>query len=96
MANYCYIVRCVDGTLYTGWTTDLERRVKEHNSGQGGRYTRSRRPVALIYAEELPDRGAAMKREIAIKRLPRNKKLALADQFLQSEMEPKNNQSEMR
>lgn len=74
---YCYILKCSDGTFYTGWTTDIERRVKQHNAGQGARYTRIRRPVKLVYAESLPDRAAAQKRELAIKRMPRAKKLAL-------------------
>ncbi len=74
---YCYIVKCSDGTLYTGWTTDVGRRVKQHNTGQGAKYTRIRRPVKLVYAESLPDRAAAQKRELAIKRLPRAKKSAL-------------------
>lgn len=75
--NYVYILKCSDGTFYTGWTTDIEARVKTHNSGCGAKYTRGRRPVSLAYYEELPDRSAALKREAAIKRLPRNKKLEL-------------------
>lgn len=75
--NYVYILKCSDGTFYTGWTTDIEARVKTHNSGSGAKYTRGRRPVSLAYYEELPDRSAALKREAAIKRLPRNKKLEL-------------------
>jgi putative endonuclease len=71
---YCYIVECADGTLYTGWTTDPERRVKVHNKGLGARYTKIRRPVKLVYVEELPDRKSAMKRELAIKRLGRTGK----------------------
>ncbi|MEK7312373.1 MAG: GIY-YIG nuclease family protein, partial [Chloroflexota bacterium] len=74
---YCYILECSDGTLYTGWTTDLERRVKVHNAGHGSKYTRLRRPVRLVYSERLRDRSAAQKRELAIKRLPRAKKIAL-------------------
>lgn len=74
---YCYILECADGTFYTGWTTDLERRVKTHNAGRGAKYTKLRRPVRLVYAERQPDRSAAQKREHAIKRLPRLKKLAL-------------------
>ena len=74
---YCYILECSDGTLYTGWTTDLERRVKVHNAGRGSKYTRLRRPVRLVYSERLPDRSGAQKRELAIKRLPRAKKMAL-------------------
>jgi putative endonuclease len=77
MTCYCYIVECADGTLYTGWTTDPERRVKTHNAGRGARYTRMRGPVRLVYVEEQPDRASAMKREKAIKALPRNKKLQL-------------------
>ena len=75
--NYVYILKCSDGTFYTGWTTDIEARVNTHNSGSGAKYTRGRRPVRLVYYEELPDRSAALKREAAIKRLPRNKKLEL-------------------
>jgi putative endonuclease len=66
---FVYMVECADGTLYTGWTTDLARRVRVHNAGRGGRYTRQRRPVRLVYAEPQPDRGAAMRRERALKRL---------------------------
>lgn len=74
---FVYIVECADKTLYTGWTTDVERRVKTHNAGRGARYTRYRRPVRLVYVEELPDRSAAMKRERAIKKMSRTRKLAL-------------------
>ena len=65
---YVYIVRCADGTLYTGWTVDLQRRVREHNAGRGARYTRQHGPVELVYWEELPNRSAALKREEEIKR----------------------------
>jgi putative endonuclease len=71
MPFYCYIVQCSDGTFYTGWTTDPARREKQHNAGTGARYTRMHRPVELVYLEEQPDRASAMKREVAIKRLPR-------------------------
>ncbi|RME88622.1 MAG: GIY-YIG nuclease family protein [Anaerolineae bacterium] len=64
---YCYILECADGTYYTGWTTDPSRREREHNAGRASRYTRSRRPVRLVYVEEQPDRRAAMKRERVIK-----------------------------
>jgi putative endonuclease len=77
MTCYCYIVECSDGTFYTGWTTDPERRVKTHNAGRGAKYTRMRRPVILIYVEELPDRTSAMKRERAIKALSRERKMKL-------------------
>lgn len=66
---FCYIVECADGTFYTGWTVDPEKRVKAHNAGRGAKYTRTRRPVRLVYVEPQPDRKTAMKREIQIKRL---------------------------
>ena len=72
-----YILQCADGTLYTGLTMDLERRLRAHNSGQGARYTRGRRPVRLVYQEEQPTRSAAQKREAAIRRLSRASKLRL-------------------
>ena len=81
IAFYCYMVECVDGTFYTGWTTDPERRVKEHNAGRGALYTKWRRPVRLIYLEEAADRSAAQRREIAIKKLTRDKKNDLARNF---------------
>lgn len=77
MSCYCYIVECVDGTYYTGWAIDPEKRVAMHNKGRGARYTRTRVPVKLVYVEELPDRKSAMKREIAIKRLGRTGKSKL-------------------
>ncbi len=73
----CYIVECCDGTYYTGWAADVERRVKVHNAGRGARYTRMRLPVKLVYVEPQPDRPTAMRRERAIKRLTRQKKQAL-------------------
>ncbi|MBM3123867.1 MAG: GIY-YIG nuclease family protein [Chloroflexi bacterium] len=78
MTCYCYILECADGTYYTGWTTDPQRRVAQHNRGKGARYTRSRTPVKLIYVESQPDRGTAMKRERAIKALSRRQKLKLS------------------
>jgi putative endonuclease len=74
---YCYILECSDGTYYTGWTTDPERRLKQHNNGTGARYTRSRLPVNMVYIEPQPDRTTAMKRERAIKRLSRERKMKL-------------------
>ena len=74
MGCFCYIVECADGTYYTGWTVNPERRVAMHNKGRGARYTRTRCPVKLVYVEELPDRKAAMKREIAIKKMKREGK----------------------
>ena len=77
MPCYCYIVECVDGTYYTGWAVDPDRRVAVHNKGRGAKYTRMRLPVKLVYIEELPDRKSAMKREIAIKKMTREKKRKL-------------------
>ena len=77
MAWYVYMLRCGDGSLYTGSTTDVERRLREHQGGTGARYTRSRPPVTLAYAEEAPDRSAAQRREAAIKKLTRAQKLKL-------------------
>lgn len=74
MPYYCYIVECVDGTYYTGWTTDPERRVSVHNKGCGAKYTKMRLPVKLVYVEEQPDRKSAMKREISIKKIGRKGK----------------------
>lgn len=75
--NYTYILRCADGTLYTGWTNDLERRLAAHNAGKGSKYTCSRRPVELVYREEWGMKEQAMSRERQIKRLTRSEKLAL-------------------
>ena len=77
MSCYCYIVECADGTYYTGWAIDPEKRVAVHNKGRGARYTRTRVPVKLVYVEELPDRTSAMKREIAIKKMNRGMKSKL-------------------
>lgn len=75
--NYTYIVECKDGTLYTGWTNNLEKRIRDHNAGKGAKYTKSRRPVVLVYYEEFKTKEEAMKREYAIKRLKRKEKLQL-------------------
>lgn len=75
--NYVYILKCSDNTLYTGWTTDLEKRLKVHNSGKGAKYTRVRLPVEIVYFEEFEDKKDAMKREYAIKQLSRHEKLKL-------------------
>lgn len=78
MAWHVYMLECADGTIYTGSTNDVERRIKEHNeSVAGAKYTRSRRPVALRYVIACKDKGEALKREAAIKRLPRSQKLGL-------------------
>ena len=77
MAAFVYMLRCKDGSLYTGWTNDLEHRLAMHNSGRGAKYTRGRGPLELVYSEELPDKEAALRRECAIKKLRREPKLAL-------------------
>lgn len=77
MAAFVYMLRCKDGSLYTGWTNDLEHRLVMHNSGRGAKYTRGRGPLELVYSEELPDKEAALRRECAIKKLRREQKLAL-------------------
>ncbi len=80
MDAWVYMLRCRDGSLYTGWTNDLERRVAKHSAGKASRYTASRLPVELAAAWVMPDRGSAMREEMRIKRLPRAQKLALVDQ----------------
>lgn len=75
--NYTYIVKCSDGTFYTGWTNNLEKRIKSHNAGTGAKYTRSRLPVTLIYYESFATKQEAMQREYAIKQLTRRQKEAL-------------------
>ena len=75
--SFCYMLRCADGTLYTGWTKDLEQRLRTHNAGKGGRYTRSRLPVELVYREEFESKEEAMSREWHLKRLTRQEKLRL-------------------
>ena len=77
--NYVYILRCRDGSLYTGWTNDLEKRLKAHNSGTASKYTRSRLPAELVYFEEWESKEAAMSREWHIKRLSREEKLKLIE-----------------
>jgi len=82
MTSFCYILECADGSYYTGWSNDPERRLRVHNAGRGARYTRSRRPVRLVYVEELPDRTSAMRRERQIKGLARKQKERLIQQFI--------------
>lgn len=79
MTAYAYIVECADGTLYTGWTRDIEKRLAAHNGGRGAKYTRGRRPVRLAYSEEFSEKKDAMRREYAIKHLTRDEKLALIE-----------------
>ncbi len=75
--NYTYIVECADGSLYCGWTNDLEKRIADHNDGKGGKYTRSRLPVKLVYFEKFETKEEAMSREWHIKELSREEKLKL-------------------
>lgn len=74
---WVYMLLCSDGSLYTGWTVDLDRRLEAHNSGRGSRYTRSRRPVVLAASFSMPDPSAARREEFRIKRLKRSEKLEL-------------------
>ena len=77
--NYVYLLRCSDGSLYCGWTSDLSARVASHNNGTGAKYTRSRLPVELVYFEEYEERREAMSREWHIKRMRREEKLKLLE-----------------
>ena len=77
MTWFCYMLRCADDTLYCGITNDLEKRLAAHNGGTGAKYTRIRTPVKLVYSETCADRSAASRRELVIKSLTREKKLAL-------------------
>lgn len=79
--NFTYIVECSDGTLYTGWTNNLEKRIKSHNAGTGAKYTKSRLPVTLVYYEAFSTKQEAMKREYAVKQLTRQKKIELIKDF---------------
>ena len=74
---YVYLLRCADVTLYCGYTDDVQKRVKAHNDGKGAKYTKSRRPVDLVYVEEYSSKSDALKRECAIKQMPRVQKLAM-------------------
>ncbi len=81
--NYVYIVECSDGTFYTGWTNNLEKRVKMHSQGKGAKYTKGRRPVRLIYHEEFKEKIDAMKREYEIKQLTRKEKELLVNRNIE-------------
>lgn len=80
MCNYVYIVRCRDGSLYTGWTNHLEQRIRTHNAGKGAKYTRSRLPVELVYSELFETKEEALRREAEIKRMTHRQKELLAVQ----------------
>ena len=79
MSWYVYMLRCGDGTLYTGITDNVEKRLSAHRAGKGAKYTRGRSPLELVYVEEQLDKSAALRREIAIKTLPRKEKLKLTE-----------------
>ena len=81
MSGYVYIVRCADGTLYTGAAKNVEDRIKTHNSGKGAKYTRGRLPVELVYSEELPDYHSAQSREYQIKQMTRKQKEILIAEY---------------
>ena len=72
--NYTYILKCRDGSLYTGWTNDIEKRLKAHNEGRGAKYTKGRAPVTLVHLEEFETKEEAMKREYAIKHMTKKEK----------------------
>lgn len=81
MVNYTYLLECADGSIYCGWTTCLTARLRSHNEGRGAKYTKSRRPVRLVYYEEFETKQEAMRREAAIKKLSRRDKLILIAAF---------------
>ena len=81
MTCYCYILECSDGTFYTGWTTDPQRRVSQHNSGRGAKYTSTRRPVKMVYLEPQLDKVTALKRELAIKKMKRAQKKKMIESY---------------
>jgi putative endonuclease len=85
MKNVTYILKCSDNSLYTGWTNDIEHRVKMHNEGKGAKYTRGRGPVKLVYLEEFETKQEAMSREAKIKRLSRKEKLLLIETYQQEQ-----------
>jgi putative endonuclease len=84
---FCYMVRCHDGSYYTGWTLDPERRVKQHNAGRGAAYTRLHRPVELVYIEPQPDRSSAMRRERRIKMMTHAQKETMAETYQKAKVE---------
>lgn len=88
MAWYVYMLRCKDGTLYTGITDNVERRLCAHRAGRGAKYTRGRGPLELVYQEEQPDKSAALRREVQVKRLSRQEKLALCEGWMKNQETP--------
>lgn len=92
---YVYILRCKDGTLYTGMTDDVPRRLAAHRAGKGAKYTRGRSPLELVYREECTDRSAALRREIAVKRLTRQEKLNLCRAWSETITSPAGDQKDL-
>jgi putative endonuclease len=88
MDAWVYVLRCRDGSLYTGWTNDLDKRLVKHSAGKASRYTASRLPVELAASWPMPDRGTAMREELRIKRLSRSEKLALLEDGAQVPLPP--------
>jgi len=88
MDAWVYMLRCRDGSLYTGWTNDLDKRLLRHSAGKASRYTASRLPVELAASWLMPDRGTAMREELRIKRLSRAEKLALLEDGVQAPLPP--------
>lgn len=82
--NYTYILRCSDGTLYTGWTNDMDKRLAMHNSGKGAKYTKGRTPVELVYCEKFAEKKEAMRREYEIKQLTRKEKDQLIASYIKN------------
>ena len=82
--HFVYILECKDKSLYTGWTTNLEKRIISHNAGSGAKYTRGRKPVKLVYFENFDSKSDALKREIAIKKLSRNDKIGLINNKMEN------------
>ncbi|MGL5207367.1 MAG: GIY-YIG nuclease family protein [Acidaminococcaceae bacterium] len=80
MSSYVYVLRCGDGSLYTGWTNDLKQRLAAHQSGKGAKYTRGRLPIEMVYSEELADKSSALKRENELKKLKKAEKESLIQQ----------------
>lgn len=93
MNNYTYIVRCKDGSFYTGWTNDLEKRIHAHNNGTGAKYTKSRRPVELVYYEIFATKQEAMSREFRLKKLSREQKVKLINSFGQKSIDIENDRN---
>lgn len=85
---FVYVIQCVDGSFYTGSTNNLKKRFLEHKNGVGGRYTRSHKPVKIIYFEKLPTRSKALKREAQIKSWSKGKKIRMINSFLPAEQFP--------